>query len=319
MFNSQYPIVSLAMNQVSDFELAYHVAAAGGIPCVSYYNYTESVEEIGEKDRITHNFARELLKFKQRLAQENLPNNLILSFGANQLLHGRYSSILQLLILGEIKYIELILEGKIDQTIFIEALDIIRESGVEIILKTVVSPGDLTVALRLKKWISAIGLKGPDGAGRVSGSETLEERILRFQGMQKEAGTDIKIIACGGIATKADVDRFLEMGCVAVGAGTLFAVSEESCIHPETKLKMLGASAEDIKQLQVQPGGDNTQMDQNGLVFTEEGRDRWNNTAGLKMAVAEGPTHGHVFAGRGIGKIKMIKPVKQIIEELFNV
>jgi imidazole glycerol phosphate synthase subunit HisF len=145
------------------------------------------------------------------------------------------------------------------------------------------------------------------GAGRVSSNDTDLVELI------KQATTSgIPVIAVGGISTAEQVSILLEAGAAAVGIGTLFAASSESCLSIEAKKQLVGASYKDLSQLAT------TDLSQNALVITDaDPTDTVNNSKGLMHGVTTG-TSGHIFAGKSIDNITQIDSVKNIIERLFT-
>jgi NAD(P)H-dependent flavin oxidoreductase YrpB (nitropropane dioxygenase family) len=53
------------------------------------------------------------------------------------------------------------------------------------------------------------------------------------------------VLASGGIGDGAGVARALGLGAQAVSLGTRFVASDEACVHPEYKRRVVASSAED--------------------------------------------------------------------------
>lgn len=285
--NSKYPLLCTPMNQVSDINLAIAVSKAGAYPSLSIFNYEGDNEKI---DLV------ELRKDLERFQNETGSVELLISMGALNLINN--VDLLNLLIEKNMLTIEL-LDDVNDQTI--PAIQGIRQDlkgqGFKLFFKE--------IAPRMIMEVDGLILKGPDGAGRsLRGSESLESLFLKM----KRAFPSTLIIPSGGIGTKEKIKWYLDHGAEAVGIGTLFAASEESCLSQETKLKMVSASSRDIKKFE--------NINQNALIFDRISDDDLNNTKSLKLGIKNPDAGGHVFAGKSIDHIDSIRPVSEIIKSL---
>jgi NAD(P)H-dependent flavin oxidoreductase YrpB (nitropropane dioxygenase family) len=309
MFKSRYPMVALAMNQVSDLKLAVACSQAGIVASISVYNY--------QVDRNNFHWAgidQDIKKF-----QEQCPDgDLIMSIGSDLFLQGQNSPLVKVLADNKIKYAELIERKQYEPNqlkAVQQAMQFLTKQGVLFIYKVVGNVTDPNTMIENCRSYGAlpwaIEIKGPDGAGRVKEGQPLVDRVKRLL----EAEEKVEIIATGGISTPEDVRELLDLGILAVGCGTPFAVCEESRINPEVKLNMIAKSWEDLQNLTLK----RTEVDnvtQRALVFTEEGRDPFNNTKGLKTGIYV-PGRGHVFAGRALGSINSIRTVQETVNYFF--
>jgi NAD(P)H-dependent flavin oxidoreductase YrpB (nitropropane dioxygenase family) len=175
-----------------------------------------------------------------------------------------------------------------------------KENGFNIILKTTHPNAELI------SEVDGVILKGPEGAG------TSFDEFGTIQHMVSTVGNQFPnkfVVATGGIGTAQQVKELIDLGANMVGVGTRYAVSEESSISHETKLKMIDASWNDVTKIQ--------KSSQNALIFktVEDMRDDENNTRSLEIGVKYGHAV-HVFAGKAIDNVTAIKTVKEITEEL---
>lgn len=290
----QWPIAIMAMNRVSDVKLAVAAANAGILPSLSIFNYYIAPSKVS------------LQKAKDALdsfAQQTNNAPLLLSVSVDTLVD---DDSFQLLMDSKLKVIELVLDSPHENQISAER-DALRNQRISelsangtFILQKALNVHDME-DIGLHGFI----LKGPDGAGRVMQDETsLLDRIRKCRSMYPGA----IIIANGGIGNSLQIKECLEAGADAVGLGTIFAAAEECSISLETKLKMVDATADDVKKLS---GG----AKQHALIFKEVDNDVYNNTFGLSTGIKD-PSRGHVFAGAGIGDITAIKSVAEIVQEL---
>jgi NAD(P)H-dependent flavin oxidoreductase YrpB (nitropropane dioxygenase family) len=295
ILNSQYPIVAMAMNKVSDIPLARAVRRAGGVPSLSIFNYFTA------PGYIDHKFVEKaLLAYKDEFGDLNL----LLSIGVDQLIDPRFSD---LIVKHNVQFVELIPDTPGETEITIDkfpqtrdAIKKVREGGSLVFVKAH-SPSDV-----LEHTDGAI-IKGANGAGRGNLGYTLEQLFDIIHQQFPEQ----KLIVSGGIGTSAEVKHYMDKGAIGIGIGTLFAASKECRISTETKLKMIAATSRDIQRMsQGAP--------QNALIFKEIENDHFNNTKGLVTGITDPGAGGHVFAGTGIDYITEILPVADIIQNLVK-
>jgi len=296
------------MNQVSNMDLAIAVAQAGGFPSISIFNYC-----IGKGVFDWNHATQDLLRYKNTLGN----CDLVLSIDTSLLLTEEQNPLVDLVCRHSITHVEVIAIGHHGKNqIAIKKINhwrsVLQDSGVKLILKTVVFPNDI------ENWgywdndqrhMDAIGLKGPAGAGRVMETDlTLEEMLAKCL----EKFPNIPVITVGGIGTNLDVKKFLDLGAMAVSAGTIFAASTESPVSALAKQKMIESNDQSLSKINTD------RLKQNALKFDDFDRpDDDNNTFGLQAGVRDGKV-GHVFAGHAINSITEILPVKTIIQRLFD-
>ena len=161
------------------------------------------------------------------------------------------------------------------------------------------------IAPRLIMETDVLILKGNEGAGRfLEDSHSLKELFAYMT----NAFPSLSIIPSGGIKTAEDVEYYIDKNACAVGIGSLFAYSAESCVSKNTKNVIVESSWNDITRVK--------NKNQNGIVFEEIASDDENNTMSLKLGI-KNPKNGHVFVGKSIDKIDSIKPVEEIVDELI--
>lgn len=117
-------------------------------------------------------------------------------------------------------------------------------------------------AILLKKWAKygrmpdAFVVEDPSRAGGHLGSPTLdkvdaeetrlESAVPELVRMLRSQGLDIPVIAAGGIVTRDDVERMLELGASGVQMGTRFLSSWESGASDAFKEAVVRAGSEDV-------------------------------------------------------------------------
>lgn len=300
-FDCKYPIACMAMNKVSDVNLAVAVRNAGCLPSLSIFNYYTKVGNIS-----VSLLDRDLAAYKNAVGD----CSILISTDISSLLD--LEGFVDLLLTYQVKAVEIILE---DQPASLE--DVLYRR--QIVLPTVVlkmqANGILVFIKSLSPRDGLLGngfiLKGPDGAGRgnLSG-ETLSELFDR----SKEAHPNSLIITSGGVGTSQQLKYYIDRGAFGVGIGTMFAVSAESKISTETKLKLVASSGSDVKRLD---NGKTDSDSQNAIVFSETQGDNQNNTRGLMTGI-QSPVSGHVFMGKGIEYANEILTCEQIVTRLVK-
>lgn len=288
-FGCKYPIIAASMNQVSDLKLAIACHNAGILPSLPIYSYSTNNYHI---DYDTLNSV--LTEFKETTGS----NNIMITASRGDLLSDDF---LNFILTHSIKFIEVI--GN-DQTyrrpekpeLFKEYLNANIKIIPKVTSSSVINP----------KITDAVILKSKDGAGR--GIETID--VLDELSYIKNNFPSLPVIMSGGIGSKTDVKKYLNLGCMAVSIGTLLAASEESSISLESKEQMIKASSKDIQTFK-------NGAYQNAIIFSEVEYDDINHTQSLIEGI-KNPNKGHIFVGKGIDNISSIRPVKDIVQELVD-
>ena len=279
-FNAKYPIICTPMNKVSDAKLALAAQAAGIIPSLvaSFTALSETVDKLEKFNNGAGNFT-----------------DLILAVTPAQL----SPELIDVILTYNVTHLQLIDGIKTDTEKL--ALYSLKKKNIKIIKKCLSTISREAEYLHL---VDAIDIKGPEGASRViNDGVPLSRRLSQLQMLNP----DLPIIVTGGISTSAEIRQYLDAGAVAVGLGTVFALSEESCINYEKKLAMIEKSFSDVRNIGVSK--------QNAIVFTTIPDEDANNTAGL-LAGRDTVDQGHIFAGKAIDNISSIKSVATIVKEL---
>lgn len=286
VFDCDKPIIAMAMNGVSDVDLAVSVFKAGAFPSISVFNYFKE----GKTD--WGFFIREVERFKQTTGT----NKILISMLWEQFLH---KEVIDILIKLKVEYIELFIRPHTDG-LWSELSKTIDYLKKDYNFKFFFKSTGLLPACNY----DGIILKGPDGAGR-----SFENTPPLEEGFEKVISkTDKGVIPSGGIGTADQVSYYMSKGALAVGVGTLIAASEESCVSKETKQKIIESSSADIQKFGT--------LGCRGLLFSEFNQTAdTNNTAALRAGIKD-PLAGCLYMGNGIDYIKEILPVKDIIELL---
>ena len=279
-FNAKYPIICTPMNKVSDAKLALAAHAAGIIPSLvaSFSALSETAVELEKFNNGAGNFTDLILAVSPAQLSPELID-VILTY-----------NVTHLQLLEDIKTAaeELMLSG-------------LKKKNIKIIVKRLSTIPRGAEYLHL---VDAIDIKGPEAASRVvNDGVPLSSRLSQLQMLNP----DLPIIVTGGISTSAEIRQYLDAGAVAVGLGTVFALSEESCINYEKKLAMLEKSFADVQNIGVGK--------QNAIIFTPIPDEDANHTRGLLIG-RDSSSKGLLFAGKAIDNISSIKSVATIVKEL---
>lgn len=292
---NQYPIFAMAMNKVSDVNLAVAVHNAGGIGSLSVFNYFIAPMIISP----------DLFKADiEEFINITNSNNLLVSMGANEIFNDRLFNVL---IETKVKFVECIryqenevADWRYKNTVLLKKVQLLKDIGTIVFTKEL----DFDPVVEL---FDGVILKGPDGAGRVSDSgESLEDLFDQY----KTAYPDLKIIVSGGIGTAVQVKHYIDRGAFGVGIGTMLAVAEESKISHQAKMKIVESSVNDLKRL-------STGAQQRAIIIKEIEKDNYNNSWGLVAGLTDA-TNGHIFSGTGVQYITSIRPARDIINDLVK-
>lgn len=299
IFNCKYPIAAMAMNRVSDMQLAKAVRSAGGLPSLSIFNYYTGPNSLDNAA-----FRQDLMNYTTTYPD----GSILISVNSE-----RYSTteFVDLMIEFNIKCIEVI-KGDVDRPND-------ESTGINSSAMKLKKHGILTFVKSLGIYdihelteIDGVIIKGAEGAGRgdVSG-KSLKELVLEVQ----QKFPNMLIIPAGGIGNSEQVKEYMDMGVFAIGVGTMFAACVESKISTESKLKMVSASSADLSRLN---NGSSTEYNQSALVFEKVNEPNdFNNTRGLMKGIVN-PSSGHIFAGKGIDHITEILPASEVIQRLVK-
>lgn len=289
----------MAMNKVSDVNLAIAVRKAGCLPSLSIFNYFVKVEIIDPAL-----FERDLKDYQAAVGDASI----LISTNISALLD--LKGFVDMLLSYHVKAVEIILDDYAPNAEYRrnvtlpEVVSRLKANGTMIFTKAL-NPNDLMPNA------DGIILKGPDGAGRGNlTGETLEQLFETFT----EKFPSQRVITSGGVGTSEQVKYYIDRGAFGVGIGTMFAVSAESKISTETKLKLVASGAADVKRLNNGKTGIDSQ---NAVVFSEMSVDNHNNTRGL-MAGIKSPVIGHVFIGKGIEHANEILTCEEIVQQLVK-
>ena len=271
LFNSRYPIICTPMNFVSDAKLAIACDRAGIVPSLV----------------CNSNIEEQLKEFRDSCPK----GDLILAIEPQRIL----THSVALFKKYGVSHIQLL---DIPNLNALKSLK--RATNIKIIHKSL-SPMDLS---EIEPFLDAVDLKSPDAASRVVATgQTTMERFLE----QKAKNPNLPIIVTGGISTSTEIKTYLDAGAEAVGLGTMFALSEESRIDSDKKLKMIKKSFSDVTSI-----GKNRM---NGIIFSETTDTDDNHSDGLKLG-RDTKDRGVIWAGKALNNITAIESVQTIVDRL---
>jgi NAD(P)H-dependent flavin oxidoreductase YrpB (nitropropane dioxygenase family) len=276
------------MTLVSDVKLATAVFRAGALPSISasvfYKNGTLDISL----------FDNGIKRFTAATGS----SNVLVNIDRNELIT---ETVTDIIIDNKIRFIELFntpMDEGTEQILASHISFLKKNHNITVIFKALKDPHKLNQG--------TIILKGPDGAGRTNNaSGSLDNNFDRIKNLYPT----MNIIPSGGITKCEDVKHFMDKGSLAIGIGTLLAMSEESLIAHETKIKLLEATANDVNTF----GNLNIQ----GVKLGDISNDSDNYTRSLYKGIRSANA-GAIFVGKGIDKITQIKPVNDIIQELVK-
>lgn len=197
-------------------------------------------------------------------------------------------------------------------------IDAWKEAGIKVIP---VVPS-VALARRVEKQgADAVIIEGTESGGHVGEMTTMAATP------QVVDAVSIPVIAAGGIADGRGIAAAFMLGADGVQVGTRFLASVECNIADEYKNLVVNAKDTDtavtgrsagapVRCIKTQITRKLMQMEKDGATFEEmEGL----TVGSLRKAVKEGDLEsGSFMAGQISGLVKEIKPVKEIIEEIFT-
>jgi NAD(P)H-dependent flavin oxidoreductase YrpB (nitropropane dioxygenase family) len=298
IFDSTYPILCAPMNKVSDLTLAIASYDSGIFPSISIFNYFDPKEK-----RINY---IELEKDLEIFRIKTGSSKILLSTSDNFLSDKEFNEIYDR---RNFTHLEIIIDSYscyYNDKKKIKIIENLKNRNIFLILKI----WDYkTVLSKIGNLMDGFVLKGPNGAGTIPvDCITLEQRLLEILNRKPDA----KIIASGGIYNGDQVKKLFSIGADSVAIGTLFALTQESCISLESKLKILESNSEMLTSV--------SDLKQNALIFSKihsEYPEDYNNTFSLRHGI-KSIDKGHVFVGKAIDKVKTILPLKAVVENLIT-
>lgn len=287
------------MNKVSDLKLALACHDAGIVPSLSIYSNTEYVIE-NKETYYNHSALNEVDEFMAKTGS----NEISFAFHV-RLLHS--DKFFNRILRTKNRLIELLDWGLIDvlDHKILDRLTELQSQGRIVGLKFNNS-SRVAHSIETKNIIDTSDyyiLKGNEGAGMV-GDATIDELTVEVKKLSSK-----KIVSTGGITSSHDVSRVLSLGADAVGIGTLFAMSEESRIPTDVKLKLLEKTKADLMKV----AGTHQ-----GIKFSDVPEHSNHNLDKSLVNGIETGQAGHINIGIAISAITEIRPIKDIVAQLVS-
>lgn len=164
--------------------------------------------------------------------------------------------------------------------------------------------------------------------------DIVREIIELAKTIEKETGKRIQIIAAGGIYTKTDIERYLQIGAAGVQLASRFVATEECDAAESFKMAYINCSSEDITIIHSPVGMPGRAIRNAFINKVENCKEKivhcsqclkacnpvkapYCITKALINAVKGDVDNGLVFCGSNANKIKEIITVRKLITELF--
>jgi nitronate monooxygenase len=183
--------------------------------------------------------------------------------------------------------------------------------------------------------VDLLVVRGLEGGGRLHGGRPLWPLLFD---VLDTFGTDVPVLAAGGIATGRGLAAALAAGASGVRMGTAFVATEESGAHPQYKAALVGAA-----------GGDTVVTDEFSVMWPEGPRPSRVLRSALEAAreLPDGPVgrfqagpdvielprfaipapsttfEGHIdamalYAGDGVGAVRAIEPAATVLARVVD-
>lgn len=289
----KYPIIQGGMANIADHRLASAVSNAGGLGLIGCGGW--------DTDRV-----REEIRKTKALTDK--------PFGVNIMLMSPYADELSDLVIEE--GIKIVTTGAGSPGVYMKKW---KEAGI-IVIPVVPS---VAFAIRLERsGADALIVEGTEAGGHIGEITTF---VLVPQVVD---AVNIPVIAAGGIADHRGLDAAFILGAKGVQIGTVLLASDECPVHQNYKEKVVKAKDTETVVTGRQTGAPvrvlKNRMAKEYLDLTKFGdaklEDLERLTLGsLRKAVFDGDLdNGSFMAGQSAGLVKAIRPVKEILEDIFE-
>ena len=234
-------------------------------------------------------------------------------FGVNLMLMSPYAADIAQVILDE--GVKVVTTGAGNPGQYIPAW---KEAGIKVI--------PVVAAAVLARRLSRYGVDAFIAEGMESGGHVGEMTTMALVPQVIDA-VDVPVIAAGGIADGRQMAAALALGAAGVQVGTCLLASPECPIHENYKQAVLKAKDSDTTVTGRSIGGPvrvlKNKMAREYLALEKRGASLEElekvTLGGLRRAVFEGDVDtGSVMCGQVAGMLHEIRPVKEILEELWT-
>ncbi|MHA3955454.1 nitronate monooxygenase [Salmonella enterica subsp. enterica serovar Infantis] len=209
-------------------------------------------------------------------------------------------------------------EGAIITSLFNE----LKESGIAIIYRDI-NPTPENTRLAEKAGANIIVATGFDEGGTLPGTALGTFSIVP---LIADSVKSVPVMAAGGITDSRTARAAHALGAEGVFAGSVFIGTEESRVPQSVKDKIINANGLDLLLFRTLPdyyrslpgklADKLVSMDKAGA-SNEELAQTMGGLRGLRIGMLEGNTdEGYIALGTGIGNIRSIKSVAEVVNEL---
>jgi len=291
LLNIKYPVIQGGMANIATHVLASVVSNAGGLGLIG----------AGGNDAET--VRQEIIKCKKLTDKP---------FGVNIMLLSPHAKAIAEMVIEE--GIHVVTTGAGNPGPYIEAW---RKAGIVVI--------PVVPSVALAKRMERAGADAVIAEGTESGGHVGELTTMSLVPQIADA-VSIPVLAAGGIADKRQVLAAFALGAKGIQVGTVLLASDECPIHENYKQRVIDANDTDtvvtgrntgapVRVLKNRMAREYLRMIDKGATVEELER---LTLGSLRRAVFDGDLEkGSFMAGQVAGMIKEIKPIKQIIEDLF--
>ena len=184
----------------------------------------------------------------------------------------------------------------------------------------------VVAATALVRRLAPLGVDGFIAEGTESGGHVGELTTMALV-PQVKAMTDLPVIAAGGVASGRQLAAAFALGACGAQIGTCLLVSEECPIHDNYKQAILKAKDSDTTVTGRSVGAPvrilKNQMAREYLARERAGAEKMEleqyTLGSLRRAVFDGDTKtGSLMSGQVAGMLHEIRPLRTILEELWN-
>lgn len=291
LLNIKYPLIQGGMANIATHQLSAAVSNAGGLGLIGAGGNDEE-------------WVREEIRKCKALTDK--------PFGVNIMLMSPHAPKIAQVVIEE--KVAVVTTGAGNPNPYIPAW---KEAGIIVI--------PVVPSVALAKRVEGAGADAVVVEGTEAGGHIGELTTLALVPQVADA-VNIPVIAAGGIADKRGVLAVFALGASGVQVGTLMLTSEECPIHDNYKNKIIDARDTDtivtgrntgapVRVLKNLMAREYLKMSNNGASLEELEQ---LTLGSLRKAVVEGDLDkGSFMAGQISGLIKKVRPVKEIIEDLF--
>lgn len=289
----KYPIIQGGMANIANHQLASAVSNAGGLGLIGCGGWDP--EQVREEIRKTK-------------ALTDKP------FGVNIMLMSPYAEAISDIVIEE--GVKIVTTGAGNPGIYIKKW---KEAGI-IVIPVVPS---VAFAKRLERsGVDALVVEGTEAGGHIGETSTM---TLVPQVVDS---VNIPIIAAGGIADHRGLDAAFILGAKGVQIGTVLLASDECPIHENYKQKVIQArdtgtvvtgrhTGAPVRVLKNQMAKEYLNLTKYGKATLEELEKL--TLGSLRKAVFDGDINrGSFMAGQSAGLVNKIRPVKEILKDIFE-